>query len=605
MFVVNDDLSIYATRGDIVFFCVSAEEEGVPYKFKAGDLVRMKVFAKKACENVVLQKDFPVENDTETVSIYLEEKDTKIGDVISKPTDYWYEVELNPYTDPRTIIGYDEDGAKIFKLFPEGADIPEYEVTEEDIPVVDTELSMTSTRPVQNQAIARVLVSLSADVAKTKAELTTSVSKANAAVAVERARVDNLVAGGTTDNSEVLDIRVGADGKTYESAGTAVREQFSNLVADVNRISPVWRGNLYDKSCLVDGYYIQTETGKLEEYAEAKYAVVPLGDSAEYVFLKTFGTVLLLGEDKSVVETRINYNESSAGKQKTLTNPSGETITCVVLNNIPASARYFAVNIKLGSSIDYQDEFYFGTEEDYIFGANECCGLYGRELEDTKAREQIAELAKSPAVSSVLSGKVLATIGDSLTEGINPDGGYFDTYGKITAERHGMTFLNYGVSGSTMQDIEGHDGFGNAARYQNMAEHIDYMTIWFGWNDHAYGTVGVNSDTDATASFYGAWHTVIPYLIDKYPLAKIGLIVPYGANDAYRKAVRDIAAFYGLGLLDLYDESGRIPMLWGNNKCNWGIQEKRRATFTYDGCHLNQDGHKYFNSIYEHFLLSL
>ena len=124
MFTMNDDNSIHATRGDIVFFSVSAEDDGKPYKFQAGDVVRFKVYGKKDAENVVLQKDFPVLEVTENVEILLTEEDTKIGEVISKPKDYWYEVELNPGDNPQTIIGYDEDGAKVFKLFPEGGDSP-------------------------------------------------------------------------------------------------------------------------------------------------------------------------------------------------------------------------------------------------------------------------------------------------------------------------------------------------------------------------------------------------------------------------------------------------------------------------------------------------
>lgn len=162
MFVLNEDNSIYATRGDIVFFGVSAmdKEAGVPYKFQAGDVVRIKIFGKKAAENVVLEKEFPVHEVTETVEIFLTKEDTKIGEVISKPVDYWYEVELNPFDNPQTIIGYDENGAKVFKLFPEGADLTEYKPTPEDIPFVDAELDMSSERPVQNQAIARMFASL-------------------------------------------------------------------------------------------------------------------------------------------------------------------------------------------------------------------------------------------------------------------------------------------------------------------------------------------------------------------------------------------------------------------------------------------------------------
>jgi hypothetical protein len=73
-------------------------------------------------ENVVLRKDFIVAEEAEKVSILLTENDTRIGEVISKPVEYWYEIELNPDTQPQTVIGHDGNGAKIFKLFPEGVE---------------------------------------------------------------------------------------------------------------------------------------------------------------------------------------------------------------------------------------------------------------------------------------------------------------------------------------------------------------------------------------------------------------------------------------------------------------------------------------------------
>lgn len=122
MFKINADKSIFVTRGDAVTISIAASDGESPYTFVVGDIVRLKVFEKKACHCVVLQKDVQVAKASETVDIALSGGDTKFGELISKPTDYWYEVELNPDSQPQTIVGYDEDGAKVFRLYPEGGD---------------------------------------------------------------------------------------------------------------------------------------------------------------------------------------------------------------------------------------------------------------------------------------------------------------------------------------------------------------------------------------------------------------------------------------------------------------------------------------------------
>ena len=127
MFEINTDKTISITRGDSGSFVAP-----IDYALQPGDVLRLKVFRKKTCEDVVLQKDFTIEEATETVTLELTEKDTRIGEIISKPVDYWYEIELNPDNNPKTLVGYDEDGAKIFKLYPEGRDLEDDELTEEE-----------------------------------------------------------------------------------------------------------------------------------------------------------------------------------------------------------------------------------------------------------------------------------------------------------------------------------------------------------------------------------------------------------------------------------------------------------------------------------------
>ena len=121
MFIVNSDGTIHATRGDIGSIKVGIKTlDGTDYIFKSGDIVRLNVHERKRPDRVVLLKDVHVDFETTSVIISLSREDTKIGDLIDKPVDYWYEVELNPDTTPQTFIGYDTLGPKVFTLFPEG-----------------------------------------------------------------------------------------------------------------------------------------------------------------------------------------------------------------------------------------------------------------------------------------------------------------------------------------------------------------------------------------------------------------------------------------------------------------------------------------------------
>lgn len=124
MVKIDDDMNIELTRGDIMSFSIKAKDKvGNDYTFQVGDVIRFKVTEKGNVENVLIQKDNEIIEETKEAIISFNHNDTKIGDFINKPVKYWYEVELNPDTLPQTIIGYTtENGAKIFTLLPEGGD---------------------------------------------------------------------------------------------------------------------------------------------------------------------------------------------------------------------------------------------------------------------------------------------------------------------------------------------------------------------------------------------------------------------------------------------------------------------------------------------------
>ena len=99
-------------------FSISAGEED--YTFQVGDKIRFGVYNKKQLDKeAILLKEITVAEETNKVTIAFTKEELTIGDLINKPVDYWYEIQLND----NTIIGYDKDGAKIFRLYPEGSDL--------------------------------------------------------------------------------------------------------------------------------------------------------------------------------------------------------------------------------------------------------------------------------------------------------------------------------------------------------------------------------------------------------------------------------------------------------------------------------------------------
>lgn len=76
-------------------------------------------------------------------------------------------------------------------------------------------------------------VAVANDAADDVTQLTTDLN-------VQKARIDNIASleeGSTTGDAELADIRVGADGVTYDSAGAAVRSQYNELNLKINDLS--------------------------------------------------------------------------------------------------------------------------------------------------------------------------------------------------------------------------------------------------------------------------------------------------------------------------------------------------------------------------------
>lgn len=255
------------------------------------------------------------------------------------------------------------------------------------------------------------------------------------------------------------------------------------------------------------------------------------------------------------------------------------------------------------------------------------------------------------------------------------------TYGYYIAKLNRMRWANYGISGSTLGFViaNGSDknGFSKEnGRYTQMDNNLTHISIFFGWNDAAYGPImkkeewlqstyskkiyyprslgligtsaddgtpyatqdqydAVNAvtgrvgeidydnsndyfnalyvgtkDDSTNTTFWGAWNIVLPYLINKYPLAKILLIVPFGCYALLRQCVRDAALKYGLATYDFSDTNNQLFRQWDDNPARGMVNDKiisqfRIDSLTYDGLHPNKDGYEYMYKSINAKLMSL
>lgn len=117
-----DGTTIKINRGDKLEFSLSIQtDEGTQYTFQQGDKVVFSIYNKnKMNDKAVLLKEVEATPNTTSLTISCTSEETKIGDLINKQIEYWYEIELN---NEYTILGYDEEGAKKLILFPEGSKV--------------------------------------------------------------------------------------------------------------------------------------------------------------------------------------------------------------------------------------------------------------------------------------------------------------------------------------------------------------------------------------------------------------------------------------------------------------------------------------------------
>ena len=203
-----------------------------------------------------------------------------------------------------------------------------------------------------------------------------------------------------------------------------------------------------------------------------------------------------------------------------------------------------------------------------------------------------------------LLNKKILFLGDSITEGIGVSCEENRFSNRISALT-GAVCINYGIGGTKIakQTVPSEIAVWDRdfiSRVDSMDAQADVVVVFGGTNDWGRGDAEFgNMDSRSPYTFYGALHTLYKALIEKYPTSQIVILTPlhrrketdpaadgnrpnsFGILKDYVNAIREVAEYYSLPVLDLFKTSGiqpEIPII--------------RQKYMPDALHPNDDGHK-------------
>ncbi len=184
----------------------------------------------------------------------------------------------------------------------------------------------------------------------------------------------------------------------------------------------------------------------------------------------------------------------------------------------------------------------------------------------------------TPAVESVLQGKTINVLGDSISSTNYERPNWWERI----AEQTGAVFNDYGVSGACVATVEGSNGgpdSGFVDRFDEMDATADAVIVMGGTNDNKV-PLGTWDSTDTT-TFYGALNVLISGLQERYPDKPILFCTMIQTKNGYSEhvdnpmyvlmdlsptdvltrqlraeAIKAKCQQYDVPCLDLYNESG-------------------------------------------------
>ena len=430
-------------------------------------------------------------------------------------------------------------------------------------------------------------LNLSERISDTNTALTAETNARTDADALLQSQIDQFVAlqdGSTTGDAELQNIRIGDNGYTYDTAGDAVRGQYSELKWGMNQV-----------------LYKTVVASKVAPNSDHIPLFIPGGSSVTIrtVSGDNFTSATIYFFTKNRVEIDRFSLPSSFNNERTITLPATDCWSVRIVQNTGDPTNYYVIN-----------------------------------------NSSIYAVASVTPNSFNLQGKTVVCFGDSLTGNFLPP---YD-YPSMIANLTGATVINMGVGGATMAYRDSHDrkewsmvaltnaiinGDYSAQAASSLSINyvsdgangwtdtgvdyiparisalesldlsaVDYVTIAYGTNDWANGNHVDNSLNPLdTTTYLGALRYCIENLLTAYPHLKILVISPawrFDPGTPYKDS--DTWQLYGNYLYELADGCLEVSKAYHLHpydqyyECGFNKFNRMQYFYPTDGTHPKQAG---------------